>query len=240
MKWTVFDFEFTELLPEIGLPWPSNLHIACASIYSLGETWPQVWYERFDHDENSDPGDFMSETTLRSFVFTLLQKVQEGFTLVTWGGASSDWRLLARECPSLESLIRELALNSIDIPMCSCMSIGVMMGLNSACKAIGIDLKDSDASAKVPEQWKAGVHQRHNVLQHVSNDSYATMLVLSHTITNGYLAWITQKGQLKTWNNVRFMTVRECLQKELPNVPFPIRPTQNAKLMARWLLFEHS
>jgi hypothetical protein len=78
---------------------------------------------------------------------------------------------------------------------------------------------------------------RAKVLQHVSNDSYATMMVLKQTELTGTLPWITQKGYMKVWNDVKFSSVKDCLSKELPVVPYQIAPSQNAKLLARWLLY---
>jgi hypothetical protein len=235
MKWTVFDLEFNQLLPSIEEPWSNDLHITCASIFSDGDEWPQVWYER--NEFNETPGDYMSEQTITAFVLTLSQLVQRGYSLVTWGGASSDWRMLHKECPSLRSLIVQLALNSVDVPMCACMSIGTMMGLNAACKALGYTLKDDASSSNVPDKWLAP-EERQQVLQHVSSDAYATMFVLRQAVSTGQLPWITQRGQLKTWHNVSLQSVRACLSRELPNVPWTIQPNQNPKILARWLFFE--
>jgi hypothetical protein len=77
---------------------------------------------------------------------------------------------------------------------------------------------------------------RAKVLQHVSNDSFATMLVVKHPETTGTLPWITQKGQLKTWQSAHLMPVKTCLARELPKVPWTIGPNQNPKVLARWLL----
>lgn len=234
MKWTVFDFEFTQLLPKLGDPWPSDIHIACASVLSTGDAWPQVWYERAP---DGSPGDYLTEDTLESFVGALETRVADGHRIATWGGSASDWRMLAKECPSKRDIIRVLALESVDLPMCACMSIGMMMGLNAACMALGFSIKDQDASASVPMLW-ASRHRRNDVLQHVSNDAFATMLVLKHAETTRMLPWITMRGQLKVWPDVQLWSVRQCLAKELPSVPFQILPQYNAKLMARWLVVD--
>lgn len=226
MRWTVFDLEFTELMPNQNETWNTNLHVACASVLSTDEVWPQVWHE-------SD-GNHMSVPTLEAFIDTLVQKAQTS-TLVTWGGSASDWRVLAVECPSRKEVVCTLALNSIDIPMCACMCIGMMMGLNAACKALGFTLKDSESSMSVPDMWRSE-SMRHSVLQHVSNDSFATMLVLKQAESSLILPWITRKGDRREWRDVQLITVSECLKKELPCVPFVIGPSMNAKLMARWLI----
>lgn len=225
MKWTVFDFEFTQLLPDLGQPWPDTLHISCGSIISTGDLWPSVWVE--------NEADFLSEQSLAAFVDLLLVKRLSGHSIATWGGSSSDWRLLMRECPSKASLIKLLALDSIDIPMCSCVSIGVMMGLNSACRGLGFTLKEEFSSSSMPDLWHTN---RDAVIQHVSNDSHATLIVLQNALTTGSLPWITKRGELKAWP-AAFRSVRECLAMDLPSVPWTISPEQNAKLLARWLLF---
>lgn len=227
MKWTVFDFEFNQLLPQIG-PWPHDLHIICASVLSTGEKDPQVWYESSGHH--------LSAQTLEAFVDQLLNFYTSGHRLVTWGGSATDWRMLYKECPSRAKTIKLLALDSIDVPMCSCIAIGTMMGLNAACKALGLALKEDSASSDVPSLWLSGTEGRQKVLQHVSNDATATMLVVSKAYENKYLQWITQKNTLKSWSFSDFLTVKECLARELPSVPWTIGPTQNAKLMARWLV----
>ena len=158
----------------------------------------------------------------------------QGHTIVTWGGSSSDFKLLAKESKQ-DALVRSLALDSIDIPMCACMSIGTMMGLNAACAALGLNLKDSSSSKDVPETWRQP-NRRHEVIQHVSNDAFATMTVLESILRSSQLNWITQRGQLRTWHLQTLWTVRDCLAKELPVMPYPILPQYNAKLLARWLL----
>jgi hypothetical protein len=239
MKWVVFDFEFTELLPphDAPEPWASSVQIACAALYCTNEAWPQVWYERAENGAHqAAPEHHMSESTLSAFVSALQEKLREGYSIGTWGGAGSDWRMLCKECPSREADIRALAMASVDVPMASCMSIGMMMGLNAACRALGVALKDTEASASVPDLWTAGGPQgRFKALQHVSNDAYATLLVIKQAESSGSLPWVTQRGIIKTWSPVKFLTVAECLRMELPPVPFTIGPNMNPKILARWL-----
>jgi hypothetical protein len=238
MKWTVFDFEFTELLNSQD-DLQDTLHISCASVLSTDEAWPSVWYEKPVH--GTEPGDYMTESTLSAFIDLLQEKCMLGYRIATWGGSATDWRILAKECPSRSAFIRAMALDSVDVPMCACMSIGTMMGLNAACNALGLSLKDSEASMFMPELWNSKdnrAESREKVLQHVSNDSYATLLVIKHAETSRTLPWISKKGHYKVWSDVTFWSVRTCLQMELPKVPFEIAPTQNAKRMARWLLLE--
>ena len=231
MLYTVFDFEFTQLIPELGNPWPSELKISCGSLLSTGDIFPQVWYEKVTCGTD-EIGDHMSESTLSDFVDELIRRTSNGHAIVTWGGSATDWRMLHKECPQRSDSIKSLALNSIDIPMCSCVTIGMMMGLNSACRALGYDLKADASSHDMPRLW---LENRPKVLQHVSNDSFATMVVLKQAEITGMLPWLTSKGTIKVWN-AKFLTVSDCLKMDLPVVPFKILPHFNAKLLARWLL----
>ena len=236
MKWTVFDLEFTRLLPDLGQPLQDDLHIACASIMSSGDIFPQVWYEL--QNNSIEPGPYMSKVTVEAFIMTLAERQSSGHTIVTWGGSSSDFKVLAKECPNKRTLVKDLTLSSVDLPMCTCLSIGTMMGLNAACSAIGLNLKESGSSKDVPTIW-LDTSRRHEVIQHVSNDAFATMAVLDSLLKTMTLNWITQRGQLRSWsiNSISDLwTVRECLAKEMPIMPYAILPQYNAKLLARWLL----
>ena len=228
MKWTVFDLEFNQLLPQLGEPWPEDLHVICGSIFSTGDQWPNVWHEYQGH--------YMSECTLASFIDVLLELYKSGHRIATWGGSATDWRMLAKDCPSRIDTIRLLALDSVDVPMCSCVAIGTMMGLNAACMGLGFTIKEPGASEAIPEMWR-DVSKRSKVLQHVSNDAHATMKVILNVEETGSLPWLTAKNQIKYWREVSLINTRDCLAKELPEVPWTIGPSQNAKLMARWLLF---
>jgi hypothetical protein len=117
------------------------------------------------------------------------------------------------------------------------MSIGTMMGLNAACEALGLNLKESGSSKDVPNIWRI-LERRHEVIQHVSNDAYATMAVLDNLLKTRELVWITQRGHPRSLLMPELWTVRECLAKELPSVGYPIVPYMNAKLLARWLLLD--
>lgn len=236
MKWAVFDLEFTELLPRLDEPLSATLHISCASLIATGYAWPEVWHEKSVQLGEDMPGDFMSAQTLEAFIDSLAV-LSKDHRIVTWGGSASDWRLLEKECPNRSKQIREMALDSVDVPMCACVTIGMMMGLNAACMALGFSLKDSGASENVPDLWaQRTLDSRLKVLQHVSNDSFATMMVLKNAETSRSLPWISKKGHYKTWSPVQFLSVRACLARELPAVPFKINPEQNAKILARWLL----
>lgn len=234
MKWAVFDLEFTALLPDLlddDPLWAEHVRVACGAIMTTDDSWPRVYYEA----SAFGPADALSRITLEAFIDALASLHRRGYAVATWGGTASDWRILAKECPHRRNQIQAMALSSVDIPFCSCMQLGMMMGLNAACKALGWNVKGSEDSRLVPQKW-ANFAERQSVLQHVCNDAYATMMVLRHAEMTRQLPWITQKGIHKVWYDVRFWTVHECLQRELPSVPFQVADNMNAKKLARWLM----
>lgn len=235
MKWAVFDLEFTALLPETtASPWAPDVHILCASIMTTDDPWPKVWYE---HGRAGMPADFMLTRTTEAFVRELSRLDSLGYTLVTWGGTASDWRMLAKEAPNMRHIVKALAMNSVDVPFCAFMQMGMMMGLNAACKALGMGFKNDSDSTLVPLRWTTA-SERPSVLQHVCNDSYATMMLVRLVESTASMAWITQRGHIRSWTPAHLWTVKECLQRPLPVTPYPIADNVNGKLLARWLIFD--
>jgi hypothetical protein len=219
-KFVAFDLEFHEA--------PNGIQILCAASMSTDDAVPFVW---FDND-NGHIADSLSEYTLANFVQFLMSKVNEGFCIVTWGGVGADFRHLCKLLPGLASEIKTLCLNSVDVPFASGSSIGMMMGLGSAAQALGIGKKTND-SATIPSLWTSS---RHEVLQHVSTDTYLTVAVVRNAIAHNELHWITSRGIRKTWCPAKLVTVRACLQMPLPNVPFQLQDCMNPKMLSRWIL----
>lgn len=109
MKCVVLDLEFTDLVPEEALE-VSALRIACAAtLLSDSGQNPLLWTP----DENVEA---LSIDILVHLIAYLQTMTSMGYTLVTWGGMSSDFRMLCKECPHLKSTIQQLALQSIDVP----------------------------------------------------------------------------------------------------------------------------
>lgn len=198
------------------------------------DMWPKVWFER---GHAGLPAEFMLPRTTEDFVRELSRLDALGYVLVTWGGTASDWRMLAKEVPHMRASVNALAMNSVDVPFCAFMQMGMMMGLNSACKALGWSLKSENDSTLVPLKWSTP-SERTSVLQHVCNDSYATMMLVRLVATSSTMAWVTQRGHVRSWTPALLWTVKECLQRPLPTTPFPIADNVNGKLLARWLIYE--
>ena len=228
MKCVVLDLEFTDLVPDDSLE-SSNLQIACAAtLLSDTGNQPILWTP---HDEAPALG----LDHLVSLIGYLEAMVQRGYILITWGGMSSDFRMLQKECPSLKTSIQKLALDSIDVPYVSACVQGMMMSLSSAAEGLNIqDSKAFKSSLKVPELWTSG--QRSLVHDHVILDVRLTMEVFQSCVESGILKWKTLRGFIRVFR-FQFLTVRQCLTMPRPNVPFEISAKMDPKVQAQWLYY---
>lgn len=222
-KFVVFDLEFTKLVDQ---NW-SDLHIACASTMKSDESFPYVWYDR----TNQGISEFMSVATLSNFIMYLQSLSFLGYTIVTWGGAGTDFRVLWKEVPNLRQQILQMCLLHVDVPFASGMDIGMMMGLSASARAIGLEDK-TVKSIEIPELWRTN---KQLVLTHVSTDSYLTFMVVQNICNTNTLCWITQKGVNRCWKPVNLRKVQECLLLPLPEVPFQIPDHMNPKIISKWM-----
>jgi len=151
-------------------------------------------------------GTWMTAAELCAFIDTLDAAASRGETIVTWGGAGSDWRVLAAEVswasPRHAALCRRLALDHVDVAFAAAASFGCMMGLRAACVGMNCLAKPPGASAAVPALWAAG--RTDEVLRHVADDAVATAMVYARMFhgdpDHPQLTWMTTRNALKTWD----------------------------------------
>lgn len=225
MKCIVLDLEFTELVPDEDLE-KSNLQIACAAtLLSDYKGPPLLWTP----DANVCA---LTLDILVHLIAYLEAMTSVGYTLVTWGGMGSDFRVLQKEVPHLRDTIRKLAMNSVDVPFVSASCQGMMMSLSAAAEAIGISEKEADSSKMIPQMWQSNM--RDAVHDHVSRDVRLTMEVFTEICRTKLLKWKTQRGFIRTWA-FQFKSVKECLQMPKPDVPFDVAKHMDPKYQSRWI-----
>jgi hypothetical protein len=198
----------------------------------------------------------MTAAELCAFIESLDAAAARGETLVTWGGAGSDWRVLAAEVswasPRHAALCQRLALDHVDVAFAAAASFGCMMGLRAACVGMNCAAKPPGASAAVPVLWAAG--RTDEVLRHVADDAVATATVYARMFRDParpQLTWMTTRNVLKTWDApvvrkaetgracVRLETVRECLASVDARAPvapkFVVDESMRPHTLAAWL-----
>lgn len=230
-----FDLEMDRLITP---QW--DCKITCGSMYSDGGG--SKLYYSIGHD--GVPIAAMRCEDLGVFVDDLFLHVNNGAMIVSWGGCAVDFRALFSNL--VGDYVRQMKVLSmieghIDIPICSATDMGVMMGLDAACKGMNIGSKEFK-SVSAPDDWKMGRYEQ--VLDHVKNDAIFTMKVYNAIFTHNppCLMWTSKSNKKKQWycswkfdgRQIRLLTVNECLQRKTPKTKFPILPGMDRDEAVRW------
>lgn len=108
----------------------------------------------------------------------LVDKDEEGYVIVTWGGTASDFRLLASKVQDqdLKKRIVDCCLEHVDIPLAIMAQNGMMVGLEAVAKACLPDKKNgkTETSKEIAEAWRQGGQSSLQVIRHVADDALTT------------------------------------------------------------------
>jgi hypothetical protein len=145
----------------------------------------------------------LSSTSLEALIEVLWAAHCFGTTILTWGGTGSDWKKLTKSAPQHADKIKEMALQSVDIPLISGASTGMMMGLNATAVGMGIGAQPFCDSIDVPSFWKGSSQQQFVVVEHVRWDAWACAQIWNRLMqqiehTRPQLSWMTQKSGLRS------------------------------------------
>jgi hypothetical protein len=191
----------------------------------------------------------MLPETLGAFIASLWKAHSDGIVLVTWGGTGSDWKALIKAAPEHSDKIREMALASVDIPLISAASNGMMMGLAATAQGMGIGDRPSCDSEQVPKLWRTrDVAKQNEVVSHVRWDAWAcayiySKLFMSSQFDRPQLTWVTQRSghrsvrlqRTREGEGFKLPTVREILTWDQPVSSFPIPDHLSSEKMMAWL-----
>jgi hypothetical protein len=190
----------------------------------------------------------LSSTSLESLIETLWAAHCFGTVILTWGGTGSDWKKLAKAAPQHADKIKEMALNSVDIPLIAGASTGMMMGLSAAAVGMGLGPQPSCDSIDVPAFWKGDVAKQNMVVDHVRWDAWAcaqiySRLMLQINHARPQLSWMTQKSGVRSirlrkekiddeWALPR---IHHILEWEKPVTAFIVPDHLEPSKMLQWL-----
>lgn len=220
--------------------------LCAASCWSDGFVQvPQIWTT-----QGATKFEPLSQPMIEALVDTLWSAHAAGTTLLTWGGTGSDWVKLAKAVPHCKDQIKEMALNSVDIPLVSAAANGMMMGLTASALGMGLGSRPACDSAEVPALWASGnAVQQFEVVQHVKWDAWATLelfhrLMLQAPSSRPQLTWITQRSGPRAVRlrrshspsgDYELPRVKELLTWEAPKTTFPIPDHLKAEHALQWL-----
>jgi len=230
-KYCGFDIETAKILPEDfgDLHDHRPLGISCAALWCDDKDKAEVFYSK---DSNDDTTEKMSGQDLSSFVDCLLDKVKQGYTIVTHNGLGFDFDILAEESGRFDDC-RELALKHIDMMFHFFCGKGFVIGLNAAAKSIGVSKPEDIDGSVAPKMWKDGNHQK--VLDYVAQDCRLTLDVALSSEKNKKITWITRKGSTAYFSLPNgWLPVNEAMDLPLPDTSWMDNAWERSKFTA-WL-----
>ena len=193
-KYLAFDIETARAVSFDGSDWRQfrPLGICCAATILEGEDAPIVWHGGTNQKR---PTRRMKRHELLELLKYLIQKTENGFTILTWNGIGFDFDVLAEE--SAESkLCRQLANNHVDMMFHVLCQLGYGIALDSAARGTGIEGKPRGMnSASAPVLWTKGSHEI--VFRYVEQDARTTLNLARTCEARGYLTWLTHSGRTR-------------------------------------------
>jgi uncharacterized protein YprB with RNaseH-like and TPR domain len=225
MRLAAFDLETAKILP-IGvndLKAHAPLGIACAGIALSDSDEVEIWS---GHPQ-------LTGDDCRALVARLQALVAEGYTLVTWNGASFDFFVLAHES-GLFKECGDLALSHVDLMVVVTFSKGYFLGLDKALAGAGLDskrkkvtLKDGSvlpdmSGAQAPALWKAGEDDA--VVAYLKDDVSQLLALASIVDRTKTIRWNSNRGKPQSVRVSKGYTVRECFRIPVPDTSWMSNP----------------
>lgn len=190
------------------------LGITCAAVVERRFLWNKA---TLFYSKNSDgtPAPQMTQSDLCGLVDLLLERVDDGYMIVTINGLKFDFDVLAEESGRFEDC-RKLALGHVDMTFQLLCERGFPVGLAAAAQAIG-RRKYGDVDGKqAPQLWMDGRHKR--VLKYVRRDCELTLAVARKSQWRCRFYWITKAGRKAYhWIPGGWLTVEEAMELPLPD-----------------------
>lgn len=250
-----FDMEFASPLPS---DWSvetsaarsaeaeAEVHILCAGIVTFSSTGA-IASRAFHSPDKRSP---MPYDVVRQVVDALYEYTHTHWSVVTWGGTASDFRVLHAQCLRhgdfrRARMVRTITLRHYDVPLCTASTSGHMMGLSAVCQAMGVPLdKKPGDSRDIASHWLADPD---HVIRHVLADAWSTVRVFdvsSNQFPEPRIHWVTRTNAVKQWSHPLYLNVFQCMglpawgahpSHRSSYVPKPPRDREsNIRWLRRW------
>lgn len=228
-QYFAFDIETAKVLPDgvTDLLVHRPLGIACAAGFVLDTGEEITWHGT---TASGAPAPRMTEPEVRSLLDDLADLVSDGYTLVTWNGASFDFNILAEESGARDRCI-QLGLDHVDMMFHVVCSQGHYLSLQKA--ALGMSLKGKVpgvSGADAPRMWANGEYEE--VLEYNLRDVRLIAELAAAGDRAKALHWLNQRGTLARMTLPNgWVSVREALQIPQPDVSWMTNPPNRAELL---------
>ena len=231
-KYLAFDLETASTVEADDWRNSRPLGITCAAaVASDTSDRPVIWHGM---TEVGEPAARMSRDEARDMVADLGAYVEQGYTLLTWNGASFDFDVLAEEADAYQAC-RELTFDHVDMMFQVLCEKGFPIGIDNAAKAMKIAGKPAGISGQLaPSLWAEGQFQ--TVLDYVAQDVRMALHIAEASEDACALQWVTRRGETRTFSLPNgWLTVREANALPKPDTSWMTNPLDREKML-RWLV----
>lgn len=228
-RYMAFDIETAKVLPEFtgDLLAHRPLGISCAAAVFSDSDETVRWHGI----ANGQPSARMSPQEVQSMVRELCERVNNGYTLLSWNGLSFDLNVLAEESGDLQTCAR-LARGHVDMMFHVVCRLGHYIGLDKAAEGLGLPGKTAGVSGyDAPAMWAAGKHTE--VISYNVQDAKLTLAIALESERRGELLWVTRKrtkSRMPIPNG--WHSVMEAQALPLPDTSWMSDPPRREKFMS--------
>jgi hypothetical protein len=230
-SYLAFDLETAKVLPKFTGDLLSHrpLGITSAGTLAEGDQEARLFFSTLETGKYESQ---MGQADISGFVDFLLNRVNEGYTIVTHNGLGFDFDVLAEESGRFEDC-RRLALAHVDMMFHLFCAKGFGVGLDAAARAIGLGKPPDIDGSVAPQLWKDGEHQR--VLDYLSQDCRITLAVAVESEKRRSFQWITQRSTTAFLDIPQgWLTVEQAMQLPLPDTSWMEHPWPRSRFTG-WL-----
>lgn len=205
----VFDVETEYIQGSLDLDAYVPQITVAATLTSDGDL--RHWCQRDNSGHAS--GAFLTQLVAQSLVRYLVDMDRAGYTIVTWNGASFDFRVLAH-ASALKAECVDLAWRHADMMFWFHCLKGFSVPLAKAAEAVGSGKAAGLSGVDASRLWMEG--QYDSVLQYVAQDVRATEAVYKAALYNRGIQWYTSYGRTSKAVG-KLLTVHDSLKLPQPD-----------------------
>ncbi len=231
-KYLAFDIETAkEIAGDFSL-WRSHrpLGICCAATLLDGAE-PMLWHSK---TTSGRPAQQMTRSDAKALVEYLREMTKQGYTILTWNGASFDFDVLAEESAAVTDC-QVCAYDHVDMMFHLVCQLGFPISLEKAALGMGVPGKTAGVTgSQAPTLWAAGEYDK--VLAYVAQDVRMAAHIAREAEKQKNFSWITQKGSKKSERLAAgWHSVRDALKLPMPDCSWMAKPVVREEWLA-WML----
>lgn len=230
-RYAAFDLEIAAVIPDDAEDWTPYrpLGITCASVIIETSEGPG----RILFSADAERGQLrMTREHAQLVVRTLKHLAGQGYTLLSWNGASFDLDVLAEESGLHEDCAR-IARTHVDPMFQVVCAKGWPVSLAKVAEGMKLPGKTEGMSGgQAPVLWQAGEFAK--VRAYCEQDVRCMLDIVHACEAAGQLRWITKKGALRSLllPAAGFLSVAHCLAFPEPDISWMDKPKHRAEYLA--------